>query len=219
MAVALPFCPAKCRRAPTRTLHTVRAPCPPARPPPQTGDLPNVYVYACNNPSESIIAKRRGYGLMISHNVPPYGRAGLYKQLAELRALLQARRGRGRARVLVLGAGAGAGQGGKLWAWREGAVRRRPVQRSCLSCGAGDEGLGPWRATAQPPQPPLEAGGGRSDGPLCQTCACWYCLVLQMVLLVLQEYREDPASNDALRGPIVKVLTEAGGPAGRSRGP
>lgn len=56
---------------------------------PPAGDLPNVYVYACNNPSESIIAKRRGYGVMVSHNVPPYGRAGLYKQLAELRALLQ----------------------------------------------------------------------------------------------------------------------------------
>lgn len=24
------------------------------------GDLPNVYLYACNNPSESIVAKRRG---------------------------------------------------------------------------------------------------------------------------------------------------------------
>lgn len=24
------------------------------------GDLPNVYMYACNNPSESIVAKRRG---------------------------------------------------------------------------------------------------------------------------------------------------------------
>ena len=38
------------------------------------GELPNVYVYACNNPSESIIAKRRGFGTIISHNVPPYGR-------------------------------------------------------------------------------------------------------------------------------------------------
>ncbi len=38
------------------------------------GDLPNVYVYAANNPSESIIAKRRGYGTIVSHNVPPYGR-------------------------------------------------------------------------------------------------------------------------------------------------
>ncbi|GFR42159.1 hypothetical protein Agub_g3011 [Astrephomene gubernaculifera] len=49
------------------------------------GELPNVYVYAANNPSESIIAKRRGYGTIVSHNVPPYGRAGLYKQLATLR--------------------------------------------------------------------------------------------------------------------------------------
>jgi magnesium chelatase subunit H len=55
---------------------------------PAAGDLPNVYVYACNNPSESIIAKRRGYGTIVSYNVPPYGRAGLYKQMAELKALL-----------------------------------------------------------------------------------------------------------------------------------
>jgi magnesium chelatase subunit H len=39
--------------------------------------MPNVYVYAANNPSESIVAKRRGYGTIVSHNVPPYGRAGL----------------------------------------------------------------------------------------------------------------------------------------------
>ena len=52
------------------------------------GSLPNVYVYAANNPSESIVAKRRGYGTIVSHNVPPYGRAGLYKQLAELKALV-----------------------------------------------------------------------------------------------------------------------------------
>lgn len=38
------------------------------------GNLPNAYVYAANNPSESIIAKRRGYGTIVSHNVPPYGR-------------------------------------------------------------------------------------------------------------------------------------------------
>lgn len=40
------------------------------------GPLPNIYLYAANNPSESIIAKRRGYGCIVSHNVPPYGRAG-----------------------------------------------------------------------------------------------------------------------------------------------
>ena len=52
------------------------------------GSMPNVYVYAANNPSESIVAKRRGYGTIVSHNVPPYGRAGLYRQTAELRELL-----------------------------------------------------------------------------------------------------------------------------------
>lgn len=39
------------------------------------GDMPNVYVYAANNPSESILAKRRGYGTIVSHNVPPYARS------------------------------------------------------------------------------------------------------------------------------------------------
>ncbi|KAG2423878.1 hypothetical protein HXX76_014932 [Chlamydomonas incerta] len=53
------------------------------------GELPNVYVYAANNPSESIVAKRRGYGTIVSHNVPPYGRAGLYKQLSSLKETLQ----------------------------------------------------------------------------------------------------------------------------------
>jgi len=52
------------------------------------GNLPNLYIYAANNPSESILAKRRGYGVLISHNVPPYGRAGLYKELVALRELI-----------------------------------------------------------------------------------------------------------------------------------
>jgi magnesium chelatase subunit H len=51
-------------------------------------DLPNLYIYAANNPSESMLAKRRGYGVLISHNVPPYGRAGLYKELMALRDLI-----------------------------------------------------------------------------------------------------------------------------------
>lgn len=52
------------------------------------GCLPNLYIYAANNPSESMLAKRRGYGVLISHNVPPYGRAGLYKELVTLRDLI-----------------------------------------------------------------------------------------------------------------------------------
>ena len=47
------------------------------------------YIYAANNPSESIVAKRRGYGTIVSYNVPPYGRAGLYKELANLRELVR----------------------------------------------------------------------------------------------------------------------------------
>ena len=35
-----------------------------------------------------MLAKRRGYGVLVSHNVPPYGRAGLYKELLTLRDLI-----------------------------------------------------------------------------------------------------------------------------------
>lgn len=52
------------------------------------GNLPHLYVYAANNPSESMLAKRRGYGVIVSHNVPPYGRAGLYRELIALRDLI-----------------------------------------------------------------------------------------------------------------------------------
>jgi magnesium chelatase subunit H len=52
------------------------------------GNLPNLYLYAANNPSESMLAKRRGYGVLVSYNVPPYGRAGLYKELLTLRDLI-----------------------------------------------------------------------------------------------------------------------------------
>lgn len=50
--------------------------------------MPNIYIYAANNPSESILAKRRGYGTLVSYNVPPYGRAGLYMELANLKELV-----------------------------------------------------------------------------------------------------------------------------------
>ena len=53
------------------------------------GNLPNLYVYAANNPSESILAKRRGYGTLVSYNVPPYGRSGLYLELANLKEMVE----------------------------------------------------------------------------------------------------------------------------------
>ncbi|MEM7508119.1 MAG: magnesium chelatase subunit H [Pseudomonadota bacterium] len=52
------------------------------------GDLPNVYLYAMNNPSEGALAKRRGAATIVSHLTPPVGKAGLYKGLVELKASL-----------------------------------------------------------------------------------------------------------------------------------
>ena len=53
------------------------------------GDLPNVYLYASNNPSEGLLAKRRSGAILISHLTPPVTRAGLYKGLADLKASLE----------------------------------------------------------------------------------------------------------------------------------
>ena len=52
------------------------------------GNLPHLYLYPLNNPAEAAIARRRGYATVISHAVPPYARAGLYKQLATARERL-----------------------------------------------------------------------------------------------------------------------------------
>ncbi|MBE1297798.1 MAG: DUF3479 domain-containing protein [Rhodobacteraceae bacterium] len=49
------------------------------------GDLPNVYLYAANNPSEATLAKRRSNAVTVSHLTPPLAQAGLYKGLAELK--------------------------------------------------------------------------------------------------------------------------------------
>ncbi|MEO0342649.1 MAG: magnesium chelatase subunit H [Pseudomonadota bacterium] len=53
------------------------------------GDLPNIYLYAANNPSEATLAKRRSHAVTISHLTPPLAQAGLYKGLAELKDSLQ----------------------------------------------------------------------------------------------------------------------------------
>jgi len=53
------------------------------------GKVPNFYVYPINNPAEANIAKRRGFSTIISHAIPPYGRAGLYKELVALKELLE----------------------------------------------------------------------------------------------------------------------------------
>jgi magnesium chelatase subunit H len=57
------------------------------------GDLPNFYLYAANNPSEGLVAKRRAGATLISYLTPPLSHAGLYKGLADLKALVERWRG------------------------------------------------------------------------------------------------------------------------------
>ena len=56
------------------------------------GELPNIYIYSVNNPSEGSIAKRRSYSELISYLTPPIENAGLYKDLAALKEALMAYR-------------------------------------------------------------------------------------------------------------------------------
>jgi magnesium chelatase subunit H len=56
------------------------------------GELPNIYLYSVNNPSEGSIAKRRSYAELISYLTPPIESAGVYKDLASLKELLSAYR-------------------------------------------------------------------------------------------------------------------------------
>jgi magnesium chelatase subunit H len=56
------------------------------------GELPNIYLYSVNNPSEGSIAKRRSYAELISYLTPPIESAGVYKDLASLKELLNAYR-------------------------------------------------------------------------------------------------------------------------------
>ena len=49
------------------------------------GEMPNVYLYASNNPSEATLAKRRSNAVTISHLTPPLSAAGLYRGLLELK--------------------------------------------------------------------------------------------------------------------------------------
>ncbi|UZK66648.1 magnesium chelatase subunit H [Sphingomonas sp. M1-B02] len=53
------------------------------------GDLPNIYLYAANNPSEGLIAKRRSGATLVSYLTPPLAEAGLYRGLNDLKALLE----------------------------------------------------------------------------------------------------------------------------------
>ena len=49
------------------------------------GHLPNLYLYAANNPSEGAIARRRSGATLISYLTPPIANSGLYRGLADLK--------------------------------------------------------------------------------------------------------------------------------------
>ncbi|MCB5198982.1 cobaltochelatase subunit CobN [Loktanella sp. TSTF-M6] len=53
------------------------------------GEMPNVYLYAANNPSEASLAKRRSNAVIVTHLTPPIAAAGLYKGLLDLKDSLQ----------------------------------------------------------------------------------------------------------------------------------
>ena len=50
------------------------------------GDLPNIYLYAANNPSEGVLAKRRSGATLVSYLTPTLTNSGVYKGLANLKA-------------------------------------------------------------------------------------------------------------------------------------
>ncbi|KMO35941.1 magnesium chelatase subunit H [Methylobacterium aquaticum] len=56
------------------------------------GALPNVYLYAANNPSEGTLAKRRAAATLVSYLTPSLAQAGLYRGLIDLKASLERRR-------------------------------------------------------------------------------------------------------------------------------
>ncbi|MCF4126292.1 magnesium chelatase subunit H [Methylobacterium sp. SyP6R] len=56
------------------------------------GALPNVYLYAANNPSEGTLAKRRVAATLVSYLTPSLAQAGLYRGLIDLKASLERRR-------------------------------------------------------------------------------------------------------------------------------
>ncbi|MGC9052087.1 cobaltochelatase subunit CobN, partial [Pyrobaculum sp.] len=52
------------------------------------GDVPHIYIYNVNNPSEATIAKRRSYAVMVNHMTPPFTTSGLYEEYAQLASLI-----------------------------------------------------------------------------------------------------------------------------------
>ena len=128
------------------------------------GDLPNFNLYASNNPSEGMIAKRRANAVLISYLTPPVAHAGLYRGLLDLKSTLDrwraldpdaARRAAGATRH----PGAGTGGGREPRHPRTGLGRRR---RRNASAGGGAARAGIHPDPARPPHHRPAALGPRA---------------------------------------------------------
>ncbi|WP_207791492.1 magnesium chelatase subunit H [Sandaracinobacteroides saxicola] len=53
------------------------------------GDVPNIYLYAANNPSEGMLAKRRSGATLVSYLTPPVAAAGLTAGIEALKASVE----------------------------------------------------------------------------------------------------------------------------------
>jgi magnesium chelatase subunit H len=115
------------------------------------GDLPNVYLYASNNPSEGTIAKRRAAATLVSYMTPPIASAGLYKGLADLKESIGHWRGlapeagpdRAETASLIQGQAAALELATAEPAWGEGAeahiaamaTRLAELEQTLIPCG------------------------------------------------------------------------------------
>ena len=101
------------------------------------GDLPNLYLYASNNPREGTIAKRRAAATLISYLTPPVAQAGLYKGLMDLKAALERFRSlepeAQAERAELADDDPGAGRRTRTGRRRAGLGRRQPTHASSSS--------------------------------------------------------------------------------------
>jgi magnesium chelatase subunit H len=115
------------------------------------GDLPNIYLYASNNPSEGALARRRSAATLVSYLTPPVTQAGLYRGLLSLRQSLDQLRalppGEEGTRLLPLVQAQAAelelAPADPPWQWQQGAERElhalhcriTEVEATLIPCG------------------------------------------------------------------------------------
>ncbi len=174
------------------------------------GDLPNAYVYAANNPSESIIAKRRGYGTIVSHNVPPYGRCARRRSPAPAAGLPSARRAA--AHCVRHCASPTHLDDMSLFSACCGALSERYAHQAGRPSAQTSTHIAMAQSWAQ-------ASDVQSQQGLAPSCAGRAGLYKQLAELraLVTEFREDPAAGEGLKARPAR-LSAPGWPAGAPGG-